>query len=64
MGLYLTGSFVPVIAPSASQVSDSEGVLTAGGAAYLEDDFGLFCPPIIHIDTEGHRNGQTQNGNS
>lgn len=34
------------------------------GVAYLENDFGLFWAPIIHIDTKNHRNGQAQEGNS
>lgn len=34
------------------------------GAAYLENDFGLLRPPVIHIDTEGHWDGQAHKGDS
>lgn len=60
----LTGLFVSVIATSVCHVPESEDVLLPGGAAYLENDFELFRAPVIHVDSEGHRNGQAHKGDS
>lgn len=46
---------------SVCQVSVSE---MSHGIPYLKNNFGLFWPPIIHIDTQGHRNDQAHKSDS
>lgn len=46
------------------QVSGPETRSLPQGPAYLENNFGLFGPLVIHTDAEGHRNGQAHEGDS
>lgn len=63
VGPRVTGLFVSVIATASVLSLSPRMCQLPGGAAYLEDDFGLFGAPVVHIHPEGHRNGQAHKGN-